>query len=487
MSALTRRDFTKLIGAAGIAALTPTRNILGANNDIRIAVIGVGGQGWNHAKRLRKMDGVRLVAVCDPDSATVEKRINTFKQDGITPKVEGYQDFHKVLDDKDIDAVVIATPNHWHSLMTIYACQAGKDVYVEKPVSHTIWEGRKLCEAAEKYGRIVQGGTQNRSDVGLLEFFDWFKEGHLGKIKSLHGLCYRNRTGIGQQDTPLIPPASLDYNLWLGPAQDLAMYRPRLHYDWHWIWNTGNGDVGNQAPHEYNLLAWAIGDRVLPKRVTTFGGRFGWHDAGETPNTQFVMYEFECGIPVYFEVRNMRAKPDVNTMPLYTKYGKTKNCNIIIDCENGFFQGTRGGGFVYDTDGKRGRQFKGDGGANHMANFLDAMRSRKTSDLRSPVETNHYSDCWHHMANVAYRLGKSVGHDELKERMSADKVAMETFERCSQQMRDWKIDHGKEPWTLGTTLTFDTEKEQFTGPMAKQANVYLHRRDRPAFRIPNHV
>jgi len=227
------------------------QSVRGANDDIRVAVVGFGGRGKDHIKEFGEVKGVRLVALCDVDRDILEKEVKTCDKAGL--KVEGYSDIRKLLENKDIDAISIATPNHWHSLCAIWAVQAGKDVYVEKPVSHNVWEGRQLVTAARKYQRIVQTGTQSRSSSGLREAIEWVRAGNIGKIQRVHGLCYKRRPSIGKVDGPQPVPTSVDYDLWCGPAPKAPLMRKKLHYDWHWVWPTGNGDLGNQGIHEMDV------------------------------------------------------------------------------------------------------------------------------------------------------------------------------------------------------------------------------------------
>ena len=481
----TRREFVKTAGIAGATLLAPSIVTAQSRSDeIRVAVCGVNGQGFSNANQIMSTDGARIVALCDPDQEILDRRVDEINKEFEGAKVVGYRDYRDVLDRDDIDAVCIATPNHWHCLMAIHACQAGKDVFVQKPVSHTIWEGRQLVKAAEKYGRIVQAGTQNRSDIGLRPFYAELAAGALGKVKMVRGLCYRNRSGIGRSATPVAPPESCDYNLWLGPAQDETLYRPSMHYDWHWDFNTGNGDIGNQGPHETDLIRWAMGDTSNPSRVISFGGRFAWDDAGNTPNMQFAAYEYD-GIPIFFEVRNLWVNPEVNASPTY----RGGRVSVIIDCEDGYFVGGRGGGWIYDNDGKKVKQFKGDAGEGHFKNFFKAVRSRKMSDLHAPVEQGHRSACLAHLANISYRLGAKVSPGELRERMEDDKESLDAIERYSSQMAEWNIDTKNVPWTAGVSLGFDPEKERFTGTSSfvKKANSMLHRKDRAPFIVPKEV
>jgi len=490
MTNQTRRNFvTAAAGMAGATLFAGSRapsgwrpkissTVKGANDDIRVACIGFNGKGKTHISGFKKLPGVRVVALCDVDQEVVGKAVKKFKLDGI----KTYTDARYIIDDPNIDAITIATPNHWHSLLAIWGCQAGKDVYVEKPVCQTIWEGRQLINAKDKYKRIVQAGTQNRSDVGLQEMFPWIAAGNIGKVTMVHGLCYKNRNTIGKLDAPLATPDSVDYNLWLGPAQDEPIMRPKFHYDWHWSWNTGNGDIGNQGPHELDLIRWALGDNGMPQNVMSFGNRFGWDDAGQTPNMQLTAYEYN-GVPVFFEVRELKLKPDVNAASacMGTRIG------VVVHCEGGYFVGGRGGGWIYDNDGKKMKQFKGDGGGAHMGNFIDAVRSRKESDLAAPVELGHDGACMAHLANISYRVGEGVSPGEMKERVSGDKYSLEALERYSPQLADWNIDFKKTPWIAGPRLTYDGKNERFTGPMAKKANQFLHRQDRAPFIVPKKV
>ena len=261
------------------------------------------------------------------------------------------------------------------------------------------------------------------------------------------------------------------------------MYREQFHYDWHWVWNTGNGDIGNQGPHEMDLVRWALDDPPLPTRVFSFGGRFGWNDGGETPNTQYALFDLG-GIPAVFEVRNLWVKPDLKAAPSFDGC----RVGVVITCEHGKFVGGRGGGWVYDADGKRIRQFKGDGGGGHYQNFVAAVRSRRSQDLRARIERGHLSSCMGHLANISYRLGREVSPDALQQAVKTDAFAQEWLARCQEQFDAWSLDFEKTPWTLGLPLAFDPAAERFAeGPHAGDANQYLHREDRKPFVVPERV
>ena len=486
MSKITRRHALQITAGATAAgfftsASAQAQSERNASYEVRVAVIGTGGRGGSHINGFSELDGTKLAVLCDADSNASGKRAEALgKKVGYA--VETVQDFREVLDRDDIDAVSIAAPNHWHALMTILACQAGKHVYVEKPVCHSIWEGRQMVNAMQKYNRVVAGGFQNRSDVGLLKAIPQIHAGRIGKIVQARGLCYRNRNSIGRLDQPLTPPETVDYNLWLGPAADLPIMRPQFHYDWHWVFNTGNGDMGNQGPHEMDLLRWALGDPIHPVKVTSFGGRFVWDDAGDTPNLQYAQFDFGDGVPVIFEVRNLHQQDEHKNVG---RFAKGPGVGIIITGEQGEFRGGRGGGAFYDLDGKPVEEFKGDSGRTHMANFLECVRSGNQSELRSPVESAYYSSCMSHLANISLRTGVVASGAELTERISANPIASETLGRFSEQLKLWDVDPQQIPWQAGPELTFAPQAEVFTaGEQLPEANALIRRLDRKPFVVP---
>ncbi len=456
MKTQSRRRF--LVGAGSFAAsglLLRGQDVVSANDRLRIGLIGCGGRMKSLQKQFGGMKDVEIVAISDPDTAHMDQFKGMLKG-----KADQYVDYKKLLERKDIDAVVIASPNHWHALHTIHACQAGKDVYVEKPVSHDLWSGRQMSNAAKRYGRIVQAGTQNRSDTGLIKAFDLIQSGGLGKIKEVFGTCYRNRSSIGKIDKPLTPPSTVDYDLWLGPALDKPIYRPNLHYDWHWDYNTGNGDVGNQAPHEFDLMQWVLGDPESPTEVSSFGGRFGWDDGGNTANMQGVSFVAN-GVPCTFEVNDMRLTPKRNVASVY----KGIRVGVIVTCENGEFRGGRGGGYVVGPDGKtKIHKFPGDAGGSHARNFVDAVKSRKTEDLRAPVEKSHKTSVIHHLANISLLSGEQVALKDLPSSISDDANMQGIVERQAKQLKDWSIDFDKTMASVGPVVKFDPKSEMVAGP-----------------------
>jgi len=482
MSKLTRRDFIKSSIAAGtaMAFLAPNSRVRGANNDIRLAVVGVGGQGSSHIKVFEKLPGVRIVAICDADRDHIQQNVDYFAKKN--QKVDTYADVRKLLENKNIDAITSATPNFWHSLVTVWACQAGKDVYIEKPVSHNIWEGRKAVEAARKYNRIVQHGTQRRSSEEYKEAYDWIGQGNIGQIKWVRGFCYKPRGSIGKVNGPQPIPESCDYNLWCGPADMVPLMRQRLHYDWHWVWNTGNGDIGNQGVHEMDLARWALGEKGLAPRVMSIGGRFGYVDDGETANTQIVFFDYKPA-PLIFEVRGLPRKKGDSAMDNY----RGTRIGVVVQCEKGYFAAGEAGGWIYDNDGKRIRQFAGGGGGGHHQNFIDAVRSRKGSSLNADVEEGHISSALCHMGNISYRLGKTMSAEEIKEAIKDNKEMMDSFERMLEHLSANEVDLKETPATIGPMLAMDTEKEKFVGQFSDMANMLIKRNYREPFVIPDVV
>jgi predicted dehydrogenase len=497
MSHFSRRTFLKTSALAAAGAALPARSwgkVIGANADIRVAVIGLNGRGRNHLSSLARIPGVRVVALCDADQAVLDK---------VKPTVNGgdvklYRDMRELYASPDIDAVTIATPNHWHSLGAIWALQAGKDVYVEKPVSHNVWEGRQLVAAAKKYGKVVQAGTQIRSGTGLQEAVKWIQAGNLGKITVARGFCYKRRDSIGNTSGPQPVPASVDYNLWSGPAPLVPPHRnnPKngpIHYDWHWVYLYGNGDVGNQGIHQMDVARWFLGESGLPRHTLSIGGRLGYEDDGDTPNTQVVVHDYATA-PLVFEVRGLPRKaglvgaggdPAANQGGGGSDMDKYRGVDIgnVIDCEGGslvttqYFTAT-----AYDKAGKVVKEFRGTD--RHMENFIDVIRSRKTAELYGPVEEGHVSSALCHLGNISHQLGKGTPDAKISEAIKSDRVLAEAHGRMIEHLKANNVDLGKTPLTLGVTLTVDPKAERFTGTNAAAANKMLKRDYRAPFVVP---
>jgi predicted dehydrogenase len=446
----SRRNF--LAGAsASLAALTlPTGRVLGANRDVRLAVIGLGGKGRQHARDFSELPGARLVALCDVDPKRLGEQTKRFD------RVFSSTDPRQILDRRDIDAVVIATPDHWHALLAVWACRTGRHVYVEKPVSHNIWEGRQIIEAAARYGCIVQAGTQYRSDAGLQEAAQYISEGNLGKVIRGHVLWYERRGSIGK--VPPHVPGWLDYDLYCGPAPVRPLRREKLHYDWHWVWSTGTGDLGNSGIHAFDVCRWFAGHNGLPPRAMCLGGRFAVDDAGQTPNTQLTVLDYESA-PIIIENRNLPSEAGANAMDqlLGVREG------IILRCENGYFAGLRGGGWAYDNDGQKLQQFKGDGGGQHQANFIEAIRDENPGLLNAPIAEGHISSACCHLGNLSYRLGEESDPERLAQAVDGSELAAETFERLARHLDANLVDLREQPWTLGPWLTIDRDAETISG------------------------
>ncbi len=484
MSKITRRDFVKrtaLAAAASTMATSTWANPVGANDDIRVGVIGIHGQGKGHIKRFKKIKGVRVVAICDVDSDVLAARKEEFFTSQ-NEQVKAYADVRKMLEDKEIDAVSTASPNHWHALISIWACQAGKDMYVEKPCSHNVWEGRKIYEAAEKYNRIVQIGTQSRSDRGIRAGIEYMHSGALGKIKCIRGFCYKRRKSIGKVDGPQAPPASVDYDMWTGPAPLKPLMRKQLHYDWHWVFDTGNGDVGNQGIHQMDIARYALGVEGLPPRIMSVGGRFGYDDDGNTPNTQFCFFDYPDA-PLIFEVRGLPVSAKVNNMDNY----KGTRVGNVFECEDGYIVCGTSGANAYDNNRKRIKKFRAGGDGEHQNNFIDAVRSRKTEDLNAPILGGHYSSALCHLGNISHQLGADASSDAIMEQIKGEPEANETYERFQSHLASNEI---KDMATLGPWLKFDAKTEQFAGNEAgleAKANAMLTREYRKPYVVPDKV
>ena len=456
---------------------------------INMAVIGFKGRGGSHISgyKAQSKEGVRIAALCDVDSAVLGKGLDGLNKDADGKlKATGYSDMRKLFENKDIDAVSIATPNHWHSLAAIWAMQAGKDVYVEKPVSHNVWEGRQMVKAARKYGKIVQTGTQSRSSrEGIFAAVKWVQEGNLGKILLGRGLCYKRRDTIGKWDQPdkngKLPesglPDTVDYNLWCGPApMEQPLHRKKLHYDWHWTWNYGNGDLGNQGIHQMDITRWFLGEMKLSPRVWSVGGRLGYEDDGQTPNTQIVYHDYEKA-PLIFEVRGLPVGKGIKDMDKF----KGAGVGVIIECEGGYVVVPNySGALVYDKDGKQMKEFKGS--EDHFKNFILACRSRRVEDLNADILEGHLSSALCHTGNISYRLGKKSKPEEILEQVKGDRGAEESFGRMKEHLAKNEVDVTKDLLTVGPALKFDADKEQFIDNEA--ANALVKDKYREPFVVP---
>ena len=443
MSKRNRRQFLEesLLAAAAAATAGVATSRVGAeekprviaNDKITAAIIGCGIRGKQHASGLAKLEDCEIAYVCDPDrDRAAEVAALVVKQGRPSPKV--IQDLRAVLDDKSVDVVFIATPNHWHGLAAIWAMQAGKDVNVEKPDSHNVSEVRRIVQSARNLGRICQGGTQNRSVGAWGAAIQYIRDGKLGRVELARSIIYGGRGSIGGPGTCAIP-ASVDYDLWLGPAAMLPLVRPRFHYDWHWFWNTGNGELGNNNVHFTDICRWGLGVTGLGNAVLSYGGRLGYTDSGETPNTQVVIHDFGDKT-IVSETRGLKSDPF--------------SPNTTAGC---LFFGTEGiiaGGSLFDPQGKLVRAFSGKS-ENHFANFLKAVRSRKVSDLNADILEGHQSTALCHIGNISYRLGRPSRTEALEQQLgqlNAHDQVRETFDRTRKHLEENRVDLEKSALTL---------------------------------------
>lgn len=444
-----------------------TGRVIGPNDQIRIAVIGVRGRGHDHLSGYAKMPDVTVAAICDVDPSVAPAAAKIITNAG-KPEPKYVQDLRRIMDDPNIDAVSIATPNHWHSLAGIWAMQAGKDVYVEKPVSHNVHEGRVLVDTARKYNRICQAGTQCRSMQGSIDAIQYIKDGKIGKVEIARGLCYKPRNSIGHVGKGEIP-TGLDYNLWTGPAELKPLTRKSLHYDWHWVWNTGNGDLGNQGIHQVDVARWGLGKDTMPKSVIGFGGRLGYEDDGETPNTHVMILDYGDS-QLIFETRGLKTND----------YRGAKIGNVFHGTDGYVVLTSYNGGAAFDKDGKMVTTFSG--GGDHYRNFIDAMRSRKRENLRGEIYEGHLSSALCHLGNISYLVGEPQSFGR-KPDMGNNEAAYETYERFSQHLSENGVDMQNGHFQMGRKLNIDAKKENFKGD--KEANKLLTRQYREGFVVPD--
>jgi predicted dehydrogenase len=497
MKPIPRRSFLSGSMAAGLALGMP-RPMLGAgprpggpNDAVNVAVIGlgsttavggVGGRGHQLIGRLREIPGVKIVALCDTDRAHLDRELEAARDHG--EKVAAYRDPREVFDDKGVDAVVVALPNHWHALATVWACRAGKDVYVEKPFSYDLWEGRQMVAAARKYGRMVQVGTQNRSSAFLRGVFDRLRGGELGAIRYAHALVYRAREGIGSVDAPTPPPRAVDYDLWCGPAPKRPLMRKQLHYEWHWFWETGNGEMGNNGIHVIDVCRWVLGQDRTPPRALSIGGRLGLRDCGETADTHIALLDFRPA-PLICEVRNVSAVKGAATMGRF----RGQNKGVVIDCEGGYFAGDASGGAIFDRQGKEVQDLgAGDSPKAlelaHLSSFLAGVRSRKAVDLAAEALEGHRSTACCHMANVSHRLGKRSPPEAIRAASTGNAELSDAFDRCRAYLRENGVDLDAIPATLGPWVSLDEKQGCFVGDFADAANGLSRREYREPFVVP---
>jgi len=490
MADMTRRSFlehTLMTATAGLAAASMARGADTKDTDtapqpektakadrIRVAVIGLHGRGLAHIDGYTYDDRVEVVALCDVDESQFKRAQNKLQERG-RPVAKTYQDIRQLLDDKEVQAVSIATPNHWHTLAGVWAMQAGKDAYVEKPVSHNISEGRRLEQARTKFDRICQAGTQSRSNKATQEAVKYIHDGNIGKVTLARGLCYKRRKTIGHFDDSPTPPG-VEYDIWLGPAPVRPFNKNRFLYEWHWNWDYGNGDIGNQGVHQMDIARWSL-NKDHAVSCVGFGGRFGYQDDGNTPNTLTTIADYgDCKL--LFETRGLETKPFVDG----GQGDKGVAVGDIIYGTNGFVAigSDYGTAVAYDKDGKLVKKFKG--GGSHFANFIGAVISRKQSDLNCPILQGHYSAAACHLGNISYRLGEQDPINPIPTNVSEDTDLAEAYKRYEEHLKANMLDIEHMSQQVGPKVVFDPQTETF-GTNAK-ANEFLTRDYRAPFVVP---
>ncbi|HEX3316193.1 MAG TPA: Gfo/Idh/MocA family oxidoreductase [Gemmataceae bacterium] len=490
-----RRDF--LWSSASLAAVAASESLLLAQTPaptptpaptargnpgdrLNVAVIGIRGRGREHLEGMAGRHNCVVTHICDADSATQNERAVAAKitsiaarQGGVRP--EFVQDLHRIMDNPNIQLVTIATPNHWHSLAAIWALQAGKHVYVEKPVSHNIWEGRRLVEASRHYNKLCQAGTQIRSSAGSRAAIEFLHSGALGRVEVARALCYKRRPSIGTHMGEVPIPASVDYNLWCGPAPRRPMNRLHLHYDWHWQWDYGCGDLGNQGIHQMDVARWGLNQPSLCSSTWSVGGRFGYTDDGETANTQLAFMNYGDQT-LLFEVRglvtdNYRAKQG--------EAGVT--VGNVFHCTNGYLVFTNyDTAIAYDKDGTQIRRFSG--GGDHFGNFVSAVRANRRQDLHGEIQEGHVSSALCHLANISYRLGQAQAFSPEPTPFGGNAVAHEALERMKSHLTANHVDLATTQLRVGPRLNLDVSAETFLGNA--DANRMLTREYRQGFEVP---
>jgi len=487
MSRRSRREFLEQSMFAAVAAVSASRALPALaqetpaqesisnspNEKLSVAVIGVNGRGKSHLQAFVGREDCEVTHICDAD-LEVGERAATQVAERQSRRPVVVQDLRKLLEESSIDLVSIATPNHWHALAAIWAMQAGKDVYVEKPVSHNVLEGRVMVDVARKTGRICQTGTQCRSNPGMRDAMGFVHGGGIGKVTIGRGLCYKRRPSIGAPGS-FEPPANVDYSLWSGPAALLPITRPRFHYDWHWQFPYGNGDLGNQGIHQMDLARWGLGVNELSRSVISYGGRFGYQDAGDTANTQVVIHDYGDKTLV-FEVRG-----------LPTADFKGAGVGVIFEGTEGYLvMSSYADGVAFDREGNKLREFSGGGDHHHYANFIDAVRSRKHEDLTADILEGHLSSALCHLGNISYRLGETVSTAEAADRLQSLSTAEDTqatLDRTVKYLSENQVDYQATPFRLGAMLKFDPSAETFVD--RSDADLMLTREYRAPFVVPS--
>lgn len=473
MTRTSRRTFLEqslLAAAAASAPVAPAFALPGRkrspNDRIQVGVVGIRGRGRAHIGAFKNSPDSEVVAICDPDEGIIGPAQKS------VPDAKYYRDLREMLADESIDAIAIATPNHWHSLATIWSLQAGKHVYVEKPLSHNVFEGRQAVNAARAAGKIVQHGTQARSQPATRDAIEWMQGGGLGEVKLAYGLCYKRRGSIGKVDGPQDPPATCDYDLWTGPAPLVPLQRKNLHYDWHWVFDTGNGDLGNQGVHQVDIARWGLGLDRHPEKITSCGGRVGYVDDGNTPNTQVSLLDYGDK-QVVFEVRGLQ-----------TGDYKGARIGVVFHGEAGYlvsasYEHVK----AFDNEGNLIKEFRGS--ANHFQNFLDAVKADDPGLLNAPVLDGHLSSAMCHLGNISCNLGEERPLADIEAPYGTSEAGADAYGRMLAHLEANGLSAGDTRIHVGPNLRFDVAAERFSGPQAAAANGMLTREYRDPFIVPD--
>lgn len=503
MSMSNRRAFLReasILALAGVANSTAKSDEpksakkvgdIAPGNRLRVGLLGArgtalpgiksAGRGMDHVKFIAGRNDCEVAIVCDCDESVVGPIMTAAEQQqGRLPRYE--KDLRKVIDDPAIDIVSIALPNHWHALAAIWALRAGKHVYVEKPVSHNVWEGRRIVEAARHFKRVCQAGMQCRSSSANIEAVEFIRSGKIGTVSLARGLCYKPRLSIGRVVGDGDVPASMDYDLWCGPAPKRPPRRGKLHYDWHWQWDYGNGDLGNQGIHQADVARWGLGKKGMPKSVMSIGGRYAYVDDGETPNTQVCVYDYG-DVQIVFEVRGLLTEDvlaDERRKPTADKRLQAKIGNVFYGTEGMVICTTYDDAVAVSKDGEILRVFAAKKDDDHFGNFVKAVRANDSSLLTADIEEGHVSSALCHLANISYRVGGDVPFDAGV--LQGGNPALDTIIRTQAHLEKNGIDRKRASWRVGPELAIDARTERLVGN--EVASQWLRREYRKGFEVP---
>jgi len=473
---LTRRAFVteSLLASAALSAASsrafaaPFAPRRPSQDPVRVAVLGVRGRGRGHIAGFTNSPDAVVVALCDPDTGVIKEAQRA------APDARYERDLRRIMDDPSIDAVSIATPNHWHSLAAIWALQAGKHVFVEKPVSQNLEDGRALEAIQRRTGLVVQSGMQSRSHAATKDAMAFLRGGGIGRITRVNGLCYKRRQSIGKVSAPTAPPPTLDMDLWTGPAALEPVRRAELHYDWHWVWNTGNGDVGNQGVHQLDIARWGAGVDGFPRAVRSLGGRVGYDDDGETPNTQVVSYDCGDDAPdMVFEVRGLVTPPY-----------RGAHIGVVFHGTDGYAVSSAYNRVpIFDRDGNEVRAFEGGSEYDHYQSFLDAVKANDPSKVTADARVGQVSAGWCHLGNLSHRLGEDFA-------LSTDANAFDDLagEEAAARMRLHLAQNelaAEVTVSRGVALEVDPDSGRCVGAHGEAAEALDHRAPREGFALPS--